>query len=92
MYGSHISIATAFSAIFCHVGELGVIAGQALRLAIFGDKFHRRALEVTDDRVIPMALAKRLLIDADVGERAELLSGSGRVRPRDASRPMLHPN
>jgi TetR/AcrR family transcriptional repressor of nem operon len=57
------------------VGELGVIAGQALRLAIFGDKFHRRALQVTDDRVIPMALAKCLLIDADVGDRPGFFPG-----------------
>ena len=38
----------------------------ACRLAIFGHKLDGRPLEVAHDRVIAMALAERLLVDADV--------------------------
>ena len=57
------------------IGELGIVARQALRLAIVGHKFHCRALQVTDDGVKPMALAERLLVDADVGHRPRLFPG-----------------
>lgn len=47
-------------AIPSRLGERAVVGGQALGLASFGHKFHRRTFEVTDDRVIPMPLAEGL--------------------------------
>jgi len=53
-------------------GQLLVVRGEAGGFAFFGHKFNRRALQVADDRVLPVALAKGLLVDADVRDRLRL--------------------
>jgi hypothetical protein len=52
------------------VGQLGVVGREACGFPLCGHKFHGRALQVADDRVVPMPFAKRLLVDADVADRA----------------------
>jgi hypothetical protein len=60
----------------CARCELHIVRGQTLGLALFGHKLHGRTLQVTDDRVVAVAFAKRLLIDTDVGDRTRLLAGT----------------
>lgn len=56
--------------------ELIVVAAETLGRPVLGDVLHGRPVQIADDGVRAVALAKGLLIDADVADRARLFSGA----------------